>query len=99
MLSCDGLLPIGGVVQHGSPDRTRVACLGAANACGGSGALAADKEGRSSTLAGRRDGSASGKRMVKFAPPAGQFSTVMVPPCASTMRLTMERPRPAPPVR
>ena len=39
------------------------------------------------------------KRIVKSAPPFGRLATVMLAPCASTIRLTIERPRPAPPGR
>jgi len=53
----------------------------------------------SPSLAHTRSGfPAMGSRIVNRAPPrVGRFSTVIVPPCAWTMPLQIERPRPVPP--
>ena len=44
-------------------------------------------------------GDAAGRRKTKREPPPRRSSAWIAPPCASTMRLQMARPRPSPPAR
>src|SRR5580704_4366146 len=43
-----------------------------------------------------RSWSLTGRKTNTFAPPSGRLSASMRPPCSSTIRLTMARPRPVP---